>query len=448
MESVRADGRAVPVSEVTGVVRSCPVERPSVRSFLQAVDRPRLAWSDATTTLVAGGAAAVIAADGEDRFAAVKEAADGLFAGLQTPSHVHDDARPRLFGGFAFHENHADPGGDDIWHGYPGAQFVLPEIQVAMTTDGAWLTAAATGVDADQHAAETLDRWRSRLAALPELTSTGPPGITHRHPTPSKDGWREQVRSAIDQVDRGTLQKVVLAQSLTVDLEHPVDVPDALSRLSTTYPGCYRFLFEPALGSTFFGATPERLVSLDGKTVRTEALAGSTGRGETPAEDEWLASQLRESEKDVHEHELVAEAIRDQLAPLAADIRTGSRTVRQLATVQHLQTPIRAELSADTHVLSLVEALHPTPAVGGLPPDQALRTIRETEAFDRGWYAAPIGWLDAEGNGTFAVAIRSALAGDRSATLFAGAGIVADSDPDEEWDELQLKYGPMLDELA
>jgi menaquinone-specific isochorismate synthase len=448
MESVRADGQAVPVSDVTGIVRSCPVKRPSVRSFLQAVSRPRLAWGDATTTLAAGGAAAVLAADGSDRFNAIKDAADGLFEGLRTPEPVADDARPRLFGGFAFHENHVDPGGDEVWHGYPGGQFVLPEIQVAMTTDGAWLTAAATGVDAADRAEQTLVTWRKRLAALPDIDSAGPPGITRRHPTPSKDGWREQVRSATDQVDRGTLQKVVLAQSLTVDLQRDVNVPAALSRLSSTYPGCYRFLFEPAVGGTFFGATPERLVSLDGKTVRTEALAGSTGRGETPAEDEWLASQLRESEKDVHEHEIVAETIRDQLTPFAADITTGSRTVRRLDTVQHLQTPIRAQLSTDTHILSLVEALHPTPAVGGLPPDAALRTIEEAEAFDRGWYAAPIGWFDADGDGTFAVAIRSALARDRSATLFAGAGIVADSDPDEEWDELQLKYGPMLDELA
>jgi menaquinone-specific isochorismate synthase len=189
-------------------------------------------------------------------------------------------------------------------------------------------------------------------------------------------------------------------------------------------------------------------VSLSGRTVQTEALAGSIGRGETTEEDEWLASQLRDSEKDVHEHDLVTETIRDQLAPLAADIRTGSRVVRRLATVQHLRTPIRATLADDEHVLRLVEALHPTPAVGGLPPTAALRTIRETEAFDRGWYAAPVGWFDAEGDGAFAVAIRSALARERTATLFAGAGIVADSDPDSEWDELGLKYRPILDELG
>ena len=166
------------------------------------------------------------------------------------------------------------------------------------------------------------------------------------------------------------------------------------------------------------------------------------------AEDKWLAQQLFDSEKNNHEHDLVVEAIRDQLDGLTGDIRTGERTVRKLANVQHLQTPIRATATEEEHVLGLVEALHPTPAVGGLPPDDALRTIRESETFDRGWYAAPIGWFDAAGDGTFAVGIRSGVVEGTSATLFAGGGIVSDSDPDEEWDELQLKYRPVLDELA
>ena len=447
MDSVRGDGQAVPASELAGAVRFRPVDRTSVRSFLHTAARPRVAWADATTTIVAGGTAATITAEGRDRFETVQTSATALFDSLSVPDGGHEDARPRLFGGFAFHEGHADPSADETWYGYPGAQFVLPAIQLTMSTDGAWLTAAATGPDAGPRAERHLDEWERRLASLPTLAQHGRPGISHKHPTPSKEGWREQVTAATEKIRRGDLRKVVLAQALAVDLHRPIDVPSALARLSETYPGCFRFLFEPVAGGTFFGATPERLVTLDGKTVQTEALAGSTGRGDTADEDEWLAAELRDSEKDVHEHELVVEAIIDQLTPLASDISTGSRTVRKLDTVQHLQTPIRAALARDTHVLSLVEALHPTPAVGGLPPDDALRTIRETEAFDRGWYASPIGWLDADGNGTFAVAIRSALAAEDTATLFAGAGIVADSDPDEEYDELQLKYGPMLDEL-
>jgi menaquinone-specific isochorismate synthase len=447
MESVRGDGTTVPVSDVTGVVRGREVGDGPVRSFLDAVGRPRLAWSDATTTIAGGGGAATLVADGTNRVEAVRSGATRLFDGLSTPETLPRGARPRLFGGFAFHENDVEPAPGETWNGYPGALFVLPAIQLSVTADGTWLTAAATGENAHDDATRRLDRWERRLDTLPELARSEPPGITVENPTPSREGWREQVTDAVEKVRAGDLRKVVLAQALDVELAGRADVPGALTRLSETYPGCHRFLFEPQGGGIFFGATPERLVTLRGRTVLTEALAGSTGRGETASEDEWLAARLRKSEKDVHEHELVVEAIRDQLAPVAEKVTTGNRTVRRLATVQHLRTPIRAQLASDEHVLSLVEALHPTPAVGGLPPDAALRTIRETENFDRGWYASPVGWLDGNGDGTFAVAIRSALARGRSATLFAGAGIVADSDPEEEWDELQLKYGPMRDEL-
>jgi menaquinone-specific isochorismate synthase len=240
---------------------------------------------------------------------------------------------------------------------------------------------------------------------------------------------------------------VVLAQSLTATLASALDVPAALGRLANAYRDCFRFAVAPRGEGTFFGATPEKLVARRGRAVETEALAGSTGRGDTPAEDEWLADELRDSPKDRHEHRLVVDAIRDQLDPLAATVRTGPLSVRRLASVQHLQTPISADLHTDDHVLSLVEALHPTPTVGGLPPARALETIRDSEAFDRGWYAGPIGWFDRTGDGEFAVAIRSALAHGADVTCFAGAGIVADSQPDREWEEVQLKYRPILDVL-
>ncbi len=446
MERPRGDERAGRRA-VDGAVRWCRIEGSPVKPLLRAAGRPRVAWADATTTLVAGGAAATVSAEGPHRFEHVRERAEAVFAGLEVPLELPEAARPRLYGGFAFHEGHADPGPSATWEGYPGALFVLPAVQLSLANGQGWLTAAATGPDAGARAERRLERWRDRLTALPDLGAVGPPGVADSRPTPSLAGWRRQVTGATASVRRGDLRKVVLAQSLGVDLAEELDVVDTLDRLSDTYPGCFRFLVEPECGGAFFGATPERLVSLEGRTVQTEALAGSTGRGDTPAEDEWLASELRDSEKDVHEHELVADAVRDQLAPLATSIRTGTRTVRRLATVQHLRTPMQATLTSDEHVLTLVEALHPTPAVGGLPPDEALRTIRETEAFDRGWYAAPVGWFDAAGDGTFGVAIRSALARRNVATLFAGAGIVGDSDPDSEWDELQLKYRPVMDEL-
>ncbi|NLV06650.1 isochorismate synthase [Haloarcula rubripromontorii] len=444
MEPLRGDGTTV--GETTVVARGCRLDDAPVRAVLETDARPRFFWAAGTESIAARGSAATVTADGQSRFDDVRTALEALFDDCSVPDSLPSIARPRAFGGFAFH-NGTHEGEDSPWDGFPSAAFFLPEIQVTRRDDDAWLTAVATGPEAATEAEALLGKWRDRLATDIELGPGTPAGISHRERTPTQAGWREQVSAALSSVDCGDLQKVVLAQSLRVALETDLSVPDVMARLSQTYPDCYRFMLSPEAGGTFFGATPERLVSVRGRTVRTEALAGSTGRGDTPAEDEWLAAELLDSEKDRHEQKLVADAIRDQLEPFASTVRIGDRTVRRLATVQHLRTSITAELGTDEHVLSLVEALHPTPAVGGLPPDAALRTIRETEAFDRGWYAAPIGWVDAAGNGTFAVGIRSAVATEREATLFAGAGIVADSDPDREWDEVQLKYRPILDEL-
>lgn len=453
-------------------------EPPSFRAVLNAFDSPRTVWDAADEpTVIAGGAAATLTASGPDRFDHIREAADSLFSSGDVHAGT-EAACPRLFGGFTFHADKpaetegavdtkatvdtdggqtAEPKSDATatesapWAAFPDARFVFPRVQITITDRGPWLTVNAVGPDASVEAVESrLETERERIGSLPEADPESPqPGIVDRRRTTTPDSWRTGVTAATDRIEAGALQKVVLAQALEVDLAADLAVGDILSRLGEKYPACNRFLIEPAGEEppAFFGATPERLVSLRGRTVETDALAGTTGRGETPAEDEWLARELLADPKNIHEHDLVAETIRDQLAPFAASVSAGERQIRRLATVQHIHTPITAELAADSHVLSLVEALHPTPAVGGLPPDKALETIRETEPFDRGWYAAPIGWLDAAGNGTFAVGLRSAVATRRRATLFAGVGIVGDSDPDREWDEVELKFRPILDEL-
>ena len=447
MEPLRGDEASGDLGETTIATRGREVGTVPVGAVLRELPRPTFAWSEDRQQVAAGGSAATITADGDGRFESVQRDGEALFAGRTVSSDLPRAARPRLFGGFAFHDDDKD-NGNSRWTGFPDAQFVLPAVQVVSTADGStWLVATATGPTAEATADARLDEWAGRIESLAAESQRAGPGIERRTYTPDDAGWRRQIEAAIERIERGTLRKVVLAQALTVDLRTDISIPAVYDHLTETYPDCFRFLVAPEGGGQFFGATPERLVSRDGRTVTTEALAGSTGRGDTPEEDEWLARELQQSEKDSHEHELVVEAIKTQLAPYATSISTGDRSVRRLATVQHLQTPMTAELAEDDHVLALVEALHPTPAVGGLPPDEALETIKATETFERGWYASPVGWFDAEGNGTFAVAIRSAVATDRRATLFAGNGIVGDSDPDREWDEVQLKYRPVLDAL-
>jgi menaquinone-specific isochorismate synthase len=458
------------------VSKATRVDVPSFRAVLRAATGPRTVWdAPAEPTIVADGVAAELTSMGEDRFRTIRESAETLLTD-RSAGTVPEAARPRLFGGFSFHADTATDASDSPWDGFPDARFVLPRVQVA-TVDGdaetqptGWLTVNAVGPEVTEQAVERLLAIeRDRIASLPDPGPIAePPGIQSRTRTTPRAEWREGVRAAIDRIEAGELRKVVLAQALRTTLESTLSIPDVLARLGNAYPDCHRFLVEPGnvdagaptgrpdttstaertdATPSFFGATPERLVRLHGRTLETGALAGTTGRGETPTEDEWLAAELQESPKNVHEHDLVVDAIEAQLDPFASSVSRGDRSVRRLATVQHLWTPITAELASDEHVLSLVEALHPTPAVGGLPPASALETIRATEPFDRGWYAAPVGWFDAAGNGSFAVALRSAVSRGRTATLFAGVGIVADSDPDREWDEVQLKYRPILDEL-
>ncbi|PSP74355.1 isochorismate synthase [Halobacteriales archaeon QS_3_64_16] len=435
-------------------VRTTEIEDLSVRGFFDVaqaesgdadlVDASATPWVVWRTPegdfLAAIGASASCVADGAGRFASIREEGSELFAALESDLETSHTARPRLFGGFSFlSDTHDGP-----WAGVPDARFVLPEVQFASTEEGNWLT-----VIGDPQGIETrLDDWHDRVAAVPDPASRTAPSIEHAERTTSRARWHEQVETALSRIG-SRLRKVVLAQSLSVTLDDTVSMPGTLSRLAGSYPECFCFSFPPGEGKRdFFGATPERLVSVCEENVTTGALAGSIERGATDAEDDRLARALADSEKNDREHALVAEAIADQLDSIAQSVTIGEREVRKLATVQHLYTPIEAELAGDEHVLSLVEALHPTPAVGGLPPDVASETIHEIEAFDRGWYAAPVGWFDAAGDGSFAVAIRSAVADGKQATLFAGNGIVAGSDPSEEWEEVQLKYRPILDALG
>ena len=261
--------------------------------------------------------------------------------------------------------------------------------------------------------------------------------------------YQRAVTQALAEIARGDYAKVVLARALkytTAEAFHPMGV---LNHLRRRYPDCYSFSIANGKGQSFIGATPERLVRVAGGRMHTTALAGSTGRGETASEDAALAQALLHSEKDLREHQLVIDAIVRGLADLKLELDYPAHPrLLGLANVHHLHTPISANLPPGVHILDLVARLHPTPAVGGAPLAPALRAIMRLESFPRGLYAGPQGWVDHRGGGEFFVGLRSALVDGRTATAYAGAGIVAGSEPEKEFAETELKFKALLEALT
>jgi len=434
---------------------------------------------------VAGiGAAATVAPAGEGRFAAVarlwRALLDGSICdGPDAASSAGDPGQdafgqqPMLLGGFRFDSRRPV---SPEWLGFPDAWLVVPRFCLVASPSGRWLATSALvrpGTDAAK-LADILEHERERLllaggaaasaAAWTTLAETmrgnggakeesgalGYHGARHapHHPDAARDAFMREVALGADAVREGALEKVVAARAEDWQPREAPDAANALRRLEERHPDCS--IFAVARGRrVFLGASPERLVKVEGRTVRVTSLAGSTARGSGPAEDARRATELMQSAKDREEHDIVVRALTDALAELCDAVSApASPTLLTLPDVHHLHTPITARRRAGTDILALLERLHPTPAVGGAPRAEALAFIREHEGWDRGWYAAPVGWLDASGDGEFAVALRSALLDGDRATLFAGCGIVADSVPGDEYAESELKLRAMRAALA
>ena len=377
--------------------------------------------------------------------------AEAAWRDLLRDATLEGNAAPTLLGGLGF--TGRTPAGDDPWAPFGPSSMVLPKL--LLTTRGAASTLTASAVGApDPRAVDA--HWESLVERARALT---PPaqGMVARpvfaplrteRSQPDHAGWHRLVGTMAGAVGRGRLDKVVLARR--VDLRAPVelDVPYALRRLAASAPESTIYAFRRA-GCTFLGATPERLVRVEGRTFRTAAVAGTIGRGVDAAEDARLALELLASEKDREEHAIVVTAIRELLAPVAERITVApSPSVMTLRFVQHLATEIEGTLPEHAGLLALGERLHPTPAVGGEPRDAALAMIDEHEGFDRGWYAGPVGWLDGAGDGELCVALRCGIVDRTRATLFAGCGIVADSDPAREWEESRIKLRAVVSALG
>ncbi len=424
--------------------RSATTPRDLLEVYAASDERERFYWErpDREEAILGLGCVTRIESRGESRFDAAARGVRELRDLLREEGDAPPWAGPLLVGGFGFD---SDPPRSERWRGFPSAQLVLPERLAVRRGGEIWCCRAGIGPLPDPG---------------PEFVTppaSPPGGAAADEATPaffaSADRnlgvYRGLVEKALGAIRDGDLEKVVVARSCTVVGSRPFETARVLRALRTLHPSCVIFALSRG-PVTFLGATPERLVRLEDGRVQADAVAGSAPRGRSFEEDVRLARGLLESKKDQEEHAVVVRCILGALARRCSALSAPeSPDLLRTDGIQHLRTPIEATLRdpSNTTVLDLVADLHPTPAVGGAPRKEALAWLRCNEGLDRGWYAGPVGWVDPRGEGEFAVALRSLLLRGSEASLFAGAGIVAGSDPDSELAETRLKLRAALTAL-
>ena len=422
------------------MVRTVPVADPG-DLIVQLPGPGALAWIRQGEGLAGWGEVArVTVPAGQDRFTAADKWLRALLDGALIEDRVGaPGCGPVAFGSFTF-----DPTSE-------GSVLILPQVILGRRGGQAWLTTITGQPPAPPDPALLADPGlgesglaAARLAGAP-VSRPPAPGLIRWH-----DGsltalqWERAVAAAVDRIKAGRLQKVVLARDLYASAPGPIDERLLLGRLADRYPDCYTF----ACGG-LVGATPELLIRQQGLQISSLVLAGTAPRGEDPAQDAALGAALLASAKDTEEHGYAAAGVRESLAPLCDQLTVApGPALLRLANVQHLATTISGRLAVradgtSPSVLALADALHPTAAVCGTPAETAMELIRELEGMDRGRYAGPVGWVDYAGNGEWGIALRCAELDGTRARLFAGGGIVADSDPAAELAETQAKFRPM-----
>jgi len=391
---------------------------------------------------------------GADRFGWVAERAREIALAALLPEGAARGSRIRFYGGMSFCPDH-EP--SDVWAAFPAWRFQVPEFELEGDDSGdAWLR-ARTLVGAEEsgdvfvrlrHRAEAL---RAELAALADRSRAVHEPVRGERTATDRATWEAAVDESLRIIRGGSVSKVVLARTLDVAFDEDgaaVDVVDVVSHLWEASCGSHVFMFEPEPGAALVGAAPETVATLRDGVFHATAVAGSIRRGASPREQAELAAELLASDKDRVEQRIALDDMVTRLETVSHQVRKDPQPhVLTLARIQHLETEIRASVPPDVGILDLLRLLHPTPAVCGLPRDTAMKFLSDEEPFDRGWYAGPVGWFDADGNGIFAPALRTGVTDGCDWRLFAGAGIVEGSVPALEWDETTIKFEPMLEAL-
>jgi menaquinone-specific isochorismate synthase len=415
---------AAPVVELQrGALRAATLRLDPARTpaLFDLADEARFAWRSGRHELVAAGVAArVVLGSGPGRLG---QAAAATRATLATIAIAGEGPGPVAAGALPF--GPAAPG-----------ELIVPELVLRRRPDGdLWATLVG---EPGANLEDRLTAWLERAAGRP---GDATPVVTAVKPVQDRAWWDPAVRRILAAIEAGELAKAVLARELIVEADRPFE-PAAVLRAMARRVGQSSLLYAV---DGFVGASPELLVRRMGKRAWSCPLAGTVPRGATPAEEARLLAGLAASVKEAAEHQFVVDAVAEGLGRVAGRLEVRPRETMPLATVIHLATMVEAELPDPAPTaLELAAVLHPTPAVAGTPPDAALDLLAELEPFDRGPYAGPVGWVDASGDGEWAIALRGAELDGPRARLLGGAGIVTGSDPAAEWAETEAKLGAML----
>lgn len=405
-------------------------------------------WQNAkqTLTLVGIGHAHVLKSDAnEGRFNEISEKWRALCTGLIKEDK---DISPVLFGGFSF-----DPANklDSEWREFPPAYFVVPSFQLVIKDGKTKVSINLITSSKDAHGEfeklrEELDHL-IHVAQVDEFEPFVKPTVLSIEER-NKEQYMNAVTDVTDKIKNGDADKVVIARSVKMNFSEAVSNVSALHHISSEQQESYHFGLQKS-NHLFFGASPERLIEVSNGQAYSACVAGSIERGKSALEDRQLGDELLGDQKNLVEHEYVVNMISHVFNQYCKDIiMPKTPKLMKIRDIQHLFTPIEGEMKDEIDIFTLIKALHPTPALGGAPTDISMKMIRDIEDMDRGYYAAPVGWTDTEGNGEFVVAIRSALLNEKSAYLYAGGGLVADSDAKTEYEETWVKFRPILRALG
>ncbi|MGA7398206.1 MAG: isochorismate synthase [Solirubrobacterales bacterium] len=430
---------------------SVVVDCPDPVALVFASRRANESWfcwqqPDREFALAAMGEAHVVKSRGSDRFREVAAECAHLSgdAVLRGERDAGDRTGPTWTGGFAFSGSGTS---GSTWSSVHPASMSLPEISFESEGGRAVMTINAMVTPSDDP-----DTLTGRLLNRVQALVTEDLGMLDPHPAHrpsiesarSPEDFEDSVAAAVQRIRAGEIEKVVLAREVVVRSGSAHDPAAIFAALREGFPSCFNFCVGTP-EAAFIGASPELLVRCVGRGVSTVGLAGSTRRSSDPAVDDHLAQKLLNSPKDRGEQDLVVKRIVKALSRLSVWVEAAEEPeIIKVANIQHLASPVIAQLSEPRTAIELAGFLHPTPAVGGEPWKKARKVMAEVEGMDRGWYAGPVGWMDGSGDGEFCVALRSALLRDREAHLYAGVGVVADSDPAAELAETEMKLGALL----